>query len=53
MTKPDKHVRSWLTTILVYVAQRQAESRQSRLRRDLLKTDESLADMLAFSGRGE
>jgi preprotein translocase subunit SecA len=53
MTKADKHVRSWLTTILVYVAQRQAESRQSRLRRDLLKTDESLADMLAFSGRGE
>jgi len=49
----DTHLASSLTTLLVVAAQRAAESRQRKLRRDLLKLDENLGDMLAFSGRGE
>ena len=52
-TKPDAPIVSWATTLLVAVAQRAAESRHGQLRRDLLKLDENLGDMLAFSGRGE
>ncbi len=50
---PDKPVASWLVTLLTAAAQRAAEARQRQLRRDLLKLDENLGDMLAFSGRGE
>lgn len=51
--KPDAPAASWLTSLLVITAQRAAEARHRRLRRDLLKLDENLGDMLAFSGRGE
>jgi len=51
--KPDAPMAPWFTKLLVAVAQRAAESRHGQLRRDLLKLDENLGDMLAFSGRGE
>jgi preprotein translocase subunit SecA len=51
--KPDAPAAPWVTKLLVAAAQRAAESRHSQLRRDLLKLDENLGDMLAFSGRGE
>jgi len=38
---------------LLRTAQRRAEYSHARLRRDLLRIDEQLGDMLAFSGRGE
>ena len=43
----------WLGTPVVVIAQRAAERNYSRMRRDLLKLDDQLGDMLAFSGRGE
>ena len=43
----------WLGALIVAVAQAAAERYHSRLRRDLLKHDDNLGDMLAFSGRGE
>ena len=43
----------WLAAPLVALAQKAAEFRHSRARRDLLRVDENLGDMLAFSGRGE
>ncbi|HYR35386.1 MAG TPA: preprotein translocase subunit SecA [Burkholderiales bacterium] len=39
--------------LLYWLAQRRAEAAHSRARRALLQMDESLGDMLAFSGRGE
>jgi preprotein translocase subunit SecA len=47
---PARGLHVWL---LVAIAQRSAEMRHSRARKDLLKLDENLGDMLAFSGRGE
>lgn len=49
----DKPLPGWLARLLVAITQISAEHYHSRLRRDLLKQDDSLADMLAFSGRGE
>ncbi len=43
----------WLGTPIVYVAQWVAENRQSHARSQLLRIDDHLSDMLAFSGRGE
>jgi preprotein translocase subunit SecA len=43
----------WLGGAVVAVAQMAAENRYSRTRRDLLRVDENVGDMLAFSGRGE
>jgi len=43
----------WLGTPLVALAQKAAERHHTRIRRDLLKLDDNLGDMLAFSGRGE
>jgi preprotein translocase subunit SecA len=39
--------------VVLRLAQRAAERLHSRMRRDLLKIDEHLESMLAFSGRGE
>jgi preprotein translocase subunit SecA len=39
--------------LLYWIAQRRAEAAHSRARQQLLQMDESLGDMLAFSGRGE
>jgi preprotein translocase subunit SecA len=38
---------------LLRIAQQRAEASHARIRRDLLRSDEQLGDMLAFSGRGE
>ncbi|MCC6608257.1 MAG: preprotein translocase subunit SecA [Burkholderiales bacterium] len=38
---------------LLRAAQRRAEASHARIRRELLRLDEQLGDMLAFSGRGE
>jgi len=43
----------WLGAVLVGTAQRAAEYTHGRMRRDLLRLDDNLGDMLAFSGRGE
>jgi preprotein translocase subunit SecA len=53
LVKPDQPAASVLMKPLVAFAQRSAEVRHSRLRKDLLKLDDNLGDMLAFSGRGE
>jgi preprotein translocase subunit SecA len=53
VAKPDEPAPSVLVKLLVAVAQTSAEKRHSRLRKDLLKLDDNLGDMLAFSGRGE
>jgi preprotein translocase subunit SecA len=47
----DPHSRR--RRLVVWVAQRRAERLHSKIRRDLLKMDERVARMLAFSGRGE
>jgi preprotein translocase subunit SecA len=44
---------SGLRRVAVRVAQRLAERLHSRVRRELLRTDETVSMMLAFSGRGE
>jgi preprotein translocase subunit SecA len=43
----------WLGKLIVRIAQIQSEKHHSRSRQDLLKHDDRLSDMLAFSGRGE
>ena len=53
VAKPDQPATGMLVKLLVTIAQRSAERRHSQLRRDLLKLDDSIGDMLAFSGRGE
>jgi len=52
-TAPDGEIRPWLATSLIAGAQRAAERKHGGLRRELLKVDERLEDMLAFGGRGE
>jgi len=43
----------WVLRRLLRAAQQRAERSFARLRRELLRMDEQLGDMLAFSGRGE
>ena len=47
------HLPGWLGRILFSWAQRTTERRHSAIRKRLLHSDESLQDLLAFSGRGE
>ena len=42
-----------LALALILAAQRRAERLHSRVRKDLLKHDQQLADSLAYSGRAE
>jgi preprotein translocase subunit SecA len=49
----DAAVAAPTARLLTAAAQWAAEARHRRLRRDLLKLDENLGDLLAFSGRGE
>jgi preprotein translocase subunit SecA len=49
----SKPLPGWVGSLLVTLAQSAAERYHSRLRRELLKLDNSQSDMLAFSGRGE
>ena len=44
---------SWLRRMLVGIAQYAAEWHHARTRRDLLRVDEHLSDLLAFTGRPE
>ena len=48
-----KALPGWLGKLLLARAQSSAERYHSRLRRELLKLDDSQSDLLAFSGRGE
>jgi preprotein translocase subunit SecA len=43
----------WLGRLLVGRAQRAAERLHGKVRRELLRTDDQLSDLLAFTGRGE
>lgn len=43
----------WLVRVLRFVVQRKAEQRHARVRKDMMRFDENLNDMLAFSGRAE
>jgi len=43
----------WLGGSIVSIAQRSAERHHARIRHDLLRVDEQLSDMLAFTGRSE
>jgi preprotein translocase subunit SecA len=52
-TRRNKPLPRLLGKLLVARAQGAAERHHSRLRRELLRQDDSLSDMLAFSGRGE
>lgn len=47
------HLPGWLGRMLFSLAQRTTERRHSAIRKRLLHSDESLQDLLAFSGRGE
>ena len=44
---------AWIGPPLVSIAQRAAERHHGRARRELLRVDEQLSDMLAFAGRSE
>lgn len=44
---------TWLGALLFNMAQRRVERRHARMRRNLLKMDEQMGDVLAFSGRQE
>jgi preprotein translocase subunit SecA len=51
--KDDNLLPRWLSAPIVKGAQISAEYHHSRTRRDLLKLDDNMGDMLAFSGRTE
>ena len=48
-----KPLPQWLGALLVRRAQAAAERHHGRIRRDLLRSDDQLSDLLAFTGRGE
>jgi len=49
----DRPLGRWWSARMVSVSQRAAERRHARMRWDLLKMDEYLGNVLAFSGRSE
>ena len=49
----DQPLPQWLGHMLVDLAQGIAERHNGRIRREMLRVDEQLSDMLAFTGRGE
>lgn len=51
--KVGKPLPVWFGKLLVNSAQWAAERHNGRIRRDLLRVDEQLSDMLGFAGRGE
>jgi len=51
--KRNKPLPGWLGLPIVMIAQSAAERHHSKTRRELLKLDDNLGDMLAFSGRTE
>ena len=50
---PGRPLPTWLGRLLVGGAQRAAERHHGRTRRELLRMDDQLSDLLAFTGRGE
>ena len=44
---------NWFGRLLARMAQISAENRNSRIRREMLKMDQQLSDLLSFTGRGE
>ena len=52
-SEPGKPLPHWLGARLANFAQRAAERHHGRIRRDLLKSDDQLNDLLAFTGKGE
>jgi preprotein translocase subunit SecA len=46
-------VPGWLGRLVIGAAQRTAETHHARTRRDLLRVDDHLSDLLAFTGRPE
>jgi preprotein translocase subunit SecA len=51
--KDSKPLPLWLGKLIAGFAQSAAERHHSKIRRELLKLDDNLGDMLAFSGRAE
>ena len=51
--RSGKPLPGWLGAPLVGLAQRIAERRHAGIRRELLRVDDQLQDLLAFTGRGE
>ena len=51
--RKDNLVPHWLGDALVALAQRASEWRHARTRRELLRIDDHLSDLLAFTGRPE
>jgi preprotein translocase subunit SecA len=49
----NKPLPTWLGQAIVGFAQRAAERHHGGIRRDLLRADDQLSDMLAFTGRSE
>ena len=52
-TRSGQSLPAWLGRLLVNAAQGAAERHHGRIRRDLLRADDQLSDLLAFTGRGE
>ncbi len=52
-SESGKPLPKWIGELLVDFAQWTAERHNGRIRRELLRVDEQLSDMLAFTGRGE
>jgi preprotein translocase subunit SecA len=50
---PAKPVPAWIGIVIVGLAQRMAERHQAGVRGELLRLDDQLGDMLAFTGRSE
>jgi len=53
LRRSDTLLPGWLATPLVTLAQRIAERQHARTRRELLRIDDHLSDLLAFTGRPE
>jgi len=51
--RSDMSVAPWIGRALVWLAQRAAERHHGRIRRELLRVDDQLSDLLAFTGRPE
>ena len=49
----DKHLSVRLGKVMIWIVQVASDRHFSRMRRDLLKADDYLDDMLAYTGRGE
>jgi preprotein translocase subunit SecA len=53
LQRHDKPIPTWLGGLVVSLAQGIAERHNARTRRDLLRIDDHLSDLLAFTGRPE